>query len=86
MLSVPADEGFWVGDGPAARVWVQLPSSRESRARIRPGQRLSFVGTVVVHRGDHAQRVGVTPAEGARDLNRQGAHIAVDPGAVTVGD
>ncbi len=84
VLSVPADEGFWVGDGPAARVWVQLPTTRESRARIRPGQLLSFVGTVVAHDSAYAQRVGVTAAEGADALTRQKAHIAVSPDGVSV--
>jgi len=84
VLTVPADEGFWVGDGPAARVWVQLPSSRESRATIRPGQRLSFVGTVVAHGDDYAAQVGVTRAEGADNLSRQGAHVVVGSGKVTV--
>ena len=36
VLAVPADEGFWVGDGADQRVWVQLRTRGESPERIRP--------------------------------------------------
>ena len=84
VLSVPADEGFWVGDGPQARVWVQLSSSGESPVRIRPGQRLSFVGEVVRHDGGFAARVGATGPGDAGTLTRQGAHVVVDGRTVTL--
>jgi hypothetical protein len=84
VLSVPADEGFWVGDGPSARVWVQLSASGESPVRIRAGQRLSFVGEVVRHDQDFARRVGATNPDDVRALTRQGAHVVVDGRAVTV--
>jgi hypothetical protein len=84
VLSVPADEGFWVGDGPSARAWVQLSASGESPVRIRAGQRLSFVGEVVRHDQDFARRVGATNPDDVRALTRQGAHVVVDGRAVTV--
>ena len=84
VLGVPADEGFWVGDGPGARVWVELSSSGESRVQIRPGQRLSFVGEVVRHDAAFARRVGATGPDDVRTLTRQRAHLVVDGRAVTV--
>jgi RNA polymerase sigma factor (sigma-70 family) len=84
VLTVPADEGFWVGDA-AGRVWVQLRTRRESAERIRPGQRLTFTGVVVRHDAGFAGRVGLGGAEGAAELTRQGAHVEVGPGGVEVG-
>jgi RNA polymerase sigma factor (sigma-70 family) len=75
--SVPADEGFWLGDSPTRRVWVQLMNSAEQDHRIRPGDRVSFDGEVVSHSPGFAEQVGVTTAEGAAQLERQGAHISV---------
>jgi RNA polymerase sigma factor (sigma-70 family) len=79
VQSVPADEGFWVGGGPGDRVWVQLTTGgRESRARIRPGQRASFAGSVVRVAADTPAKIGLTPAEGATELRSIGAYITVD--------
>jgi len=83
LLSVPADEGFWIGDHDG-RVWVQLSTSGESPVRIRAGQRLFFVGDVVRHDDEFARRVGATGRDDARTLTREGAHLAVDDGAVRV--
>jgi len=77
VQSVPADEGFWPGESPTRRVWVQLLNSAEQDHRIRPGDRVSFEGEVASHPPGFAERVGVTSAEGAAQLGRQGAHIAV---------
>jgi RNA polymerase sigma factor (sigma-70 family) len=84
VLAVPADEGFWVGDGPGHRVWVQLRTRGESAQTVRAGQRLTFTGLVVRHDTGFAGRVGVSPAEGAGELVRQGGHVEVDPGGVTI--
>jgi hypothetical protein len=79
VLAVPADEGFWVGEGPGRRVWVQLRSNGESWVTVRPGQRLTFTGRVVRDDADFVRRAGVTDTEGAGELARQGAHVEVDP-------
>ncbi|HYJ75166.1 MAG TPA: sigma-70 family RNA polymerase sigma factor [Kineosporiaceae bacterium] len=84
VLAVPADEGFWVGEGPGRRVWVQLRSNGESRVTMRPGQRLTFTGRVVRDDADFVRRAGVTDAEGAGELARQGAHVEVDPDDLVV--
>ena len=78
--SVPADEGFWIGGGPGDRVWVQLAThGRESRIRIRPGQRASFSGAIVRVTPDTPAKIGLTPAEGAAELRSIGAYVTVDP-------
>ena len=84
MLAVPADEGFWVGDG-TRRVWVQLRTRRESGEQIRPGQSLTFTGVVVRHEAGFAREAGLSDAEGARELVRQGAHVEVSAAGVRIG-
>ena len=84
VLAVPADEGFWVGDGPSHRVWVQLRTRAESAEAIRPGQRLSFTGVVVRHDRGFVRRLGLSHAEGALELSRQAAHVEVDADDVTI--
>jgi hypothetical protein len=84
VLSVPADEGFWIGTGEADRVWVQFTSSGESAVTITPGQLLDLSGPVVPHGADFARKAGVAPADGAEQLTREGAHLEVDPSQVKV--
>ncbi len=83
VVAVPADEGFWVGDG-TGRVWVQLRTRRESGEQVRPGQRLSFSGVVVRHDAGFARRAGVNETEGATELTRQGAHVEIGAGGFEV--
>jgi len=80
VQSVPADEGFWVGTNVADRVWVQLAvgGAGESPEQVRAGDHVSFRGAVVANPPGFARRAGVTAAEGAAQLERQGAHIAVN--------
>jgi len=83
VQAVVADEGFWVGENAADRVWVQLRiSTSESRERVRAGDRVSFRGTVVANLPDFAQEVGVTAAEGAAQLTLQAAHISTNGDAI----
>lgn len=80
VQSVPADEGFWVGSGPGARVWVQLRTGgRESPVQVRPGQRASFAAEVVRVTGDSAARIGLTDPAAAAELRATGAYLLVDP-------
>lgn len=77
--SVPADEGFWVGSGPADRVWVQLTGTAgESPFQVKVGQRVDFTGTVSPNPAGYAQTVGVDAAEGAAQLTAERQHIVVD--------
>lgn len=77
VLSVPADEGFWVGRSPGERVWVQLNRRAESGRVVRAGQLASFTGRLRAHGPAFPDRVGVAADEGGRQLARQGAHIRV---------
>jgi RNA polymerase sigma factor (sigma-70 family) len=75
--SVPADEGFWVGTGAGERVWVQLVGGGESAADVRAGDRVSFEGRAVAVPSGFASRAGLTPAEGAAELERTGVLVEV---------
>ncbi|HEV3399128.1 MAG TPA: hypothetical protein VG693_07540, partial [Actinomycetes bacterium] len=77
VQQVTADEGFWVGRSSRDRVWVRLTGTRESRARIRRGDRVSFTGQMVEHPPGFARRAGVSAREGAGLLDQQGHHVEV---------
>jgi serine/threonine-protein kinase RsbT len=77
VAAVVADEGMWVGDG-RGRVWVQLRTAGESPPAVRPGQRITFEGAVTPHDAGFAAVAGVSAAEDAALLRRQGAHLTVD--------
>ena len=74
VMAVPADEGFWAGDG-SKRVWVQFDVPGESKRHIQSGQRLSFRGRVVEHGPGFARRL--ERDEGVRELRLQGHHLEV---------
>ena len=85
VLSVPADEGFWVGTSDTQRVWVQLTGTAgESPYQVRQGDRVDFTGTVVAHDPGFAATVGVDDAEGAAQLTAQAQHIEVDRAALAL--
>jgi hypothetical protein len=78
VLSVPADEGFWVGASDTQRVWVQLTGDAgESPYQVQEGDAVDFEGTVVAHDAAFAQQVGVDEAEGAAQLAQQAQHLEV---------
>ena len=77
VLSVPADEGFWVGTNETDRVWVRLSGLDESGYVVTQGDRVDCTGTVQAHDATFTAQVGVDPAEGADQLNQQGAHVEV---------
>ncbi len=67
--------GFWAGT-PALRVWVELVGPLRA-LRIEANDRLDFAGMVTGNGAGFAAREGVSAADGAGLLNRQGAHIDV---------
>ena len=77
VQAVPSDEGFWVGPGPGQRVWVQLVGSGESPLAVRAGDRVSFHGRAVPLPAGHAAAVGLSPAEGADELQAMGGFVEV---------
>lgn len=84
VLSVDSDEGFWVGEDDAGRVWVQLSTEGESPAEVRAGDRISFSGRFVEHGQKFAGEIGVDDAEGAALLVAHRGHIEVAAGDVTI--
>jgi hypothetical protein len=86
VQSVPADEGFWVGTSATNRVWVQLRGPAESAYDVGVGDKVSFTGRVVSHGAHFAASVGVSPAEGARELSHQRGHLVVAQGELRRGE
>jgi hypothetical protein len=85
VVSVPADEGFWVQVG-SEQVWVQLQTAgTESPYTVRPGQTVSFTGTVVAHGPAYPVTVGANEPVDADRLVAQGAHVAVDMNSMEFG-
>lgn len=74
VQAVPANEGFWAGCG-MERLWVQLEGASESPFSVRPGQRLALRGVIQANPPGFATSVGLSPQEGAEDLDRQGFHL-----------
>jgi len=75
-LAVVGPDIFWVGLTRGRRLLVHLQGGEASH-RIRYGQRLSFVGTLVRNSAGSASAWGLTTGEGAGQFDRQGAHIEV---------
>ncbi|MDQ3767468.1 MAG: sigma-70 family RNA polymerase sigma factor [Actinomycetota bacterium] len=73
--SVPADEGFWIGNT-QSRVFVRLTQPTESAFEASAGQHVSFQGTIVKSGPSFARRLGITRDEGAAELG-QNPHIQV---------
>ena len=87
VLSVPADEGFWVGASETDRVWVQLTGEAgESPYQVQEGDAVDFEGTVVAHDQAFAGEVGVDEAAGAGQLTEQGHHLEVAKSGVTLSE
>ena len=78
VLTVPADEGFWISTGGSDRVFVQLTGMPpESPYTVLPGDEVSFSGQIAANGNDFAHRVGVTQAEGSATLTAQRQHVNV---------
>ncbi len=87
VLTVPADEGFWVGTSDTERVWVQLTGQAgESPYQVREGDTVDFTGTVVAHDAGFAGQVGVDDAEGAGQLTSQAQHIEAPRSGVVLSE
>lgn len=85
VQSVPADEGFWVGNSTTDRVWVQLVGKAgESPYQIKAGKQVTFTGKLVPNPRSFADSVGVDAEEGAAQLTRQKNHIEVNKNAVAI--
>jgi hypothetical protein len=87
VLTVPADEGFWVGTSDADRVWVQLTGETgESPYQVAEGDSVDFTGTVVAHDAGFAGQVGVDEAGGAAQLTSQAQHVEAPRSELVLAD
>ena len=87
VLTVPADEGFWVGTSDTERVWVQLTGEAgESPYQVQEGDTVDFTGTVVAHDAGFAGQVGVDDAEGAGQLTGQAQHVEAPRSSVVLSE
>lgn len=80
VQSVVADEGFWVGESEAKRVFVFLtPQARQSAGesgyQVKAGETVSLEGSVKRSDAGFAERAGVEESEGSRQLVDQGGYI-----------
>lgn len=82
VLSVPADEGFWVELGPGERVWLQLEGRAESSVQVEVDDIVSFTGRALPVDEQLVRQFGVTPEEGGDELLRSGLYIAVPRAAL----
>jgi RNA polymerase sigma factor (sigma-70 family) len=83
VQSVATHNGFWIGTDATDRIFVQLVGPLRP-LRIVAGDRLNFMGSIVVQAGSYATSVGVTSAEGAGQLISEGAHIEAPTPDVSV--
>ena len=78
VTGVPADEGFWIGNG-RNQVWVKIINvSGESTITVQKGEKVSFTGKLVGHNDRFARHAGVTTREGRELLTAEHAHLEVD--------
>ncbi len=84
VSAVPADEGFWVGGGPGQRLWVTIVGVGESPQRVRPGDRVSFVGEAVRLSPSQVGRLGLTDGQDRRELTELGVSLQVQRGDLSV--
>ncbi len=84
ILSVPADEGFWIGFDDEHRIWVELTGGGESAVHVVAGRRASFRGQLSVHGAGFAVQEGVTAEAGGLQLRTMGAHLTVNASKVIV--
>lgn len=84
VLSVTADEGFWVGTSGTERVWVQLTGAGESPYTVRPGDRAYFLGTLVSQSAGYARTACAGDPASVELLTAQGAHVEVPQDHLTL--
>ena len=83
VQSVPADEGFWIGSSETDRLWIQLTDTGgESDYQVKAGDQVGFTGTVTKAADGYAATTGLTAAEGADQLTKQGYYLSVPASGV----
>jgi hypothetical protein len=86
VVTVDADEGFWVASG-THKAWVQLQTAVESPYSVRPGDLISFSGRVLPHDPDFPSQLYFCPDRqvSAGELARAPTHMAVRVDALSFG-
>ncbi|MDQ6649055.1 MAG: sigma-70 family RNA polymerase sigma factor [Actinomycetota bacterium] len=87
VQSVVAGEGFWVGESGQDRVWIELADlvvGQPVLPPLRPGSRVSFGGRVAANTADYLAEARADGIDGVDQIEREGAHIDVDPAALTL--
>ena len=84
VYSAPGDEGFWVGESAADRIWVDLDTGEPLSRRVAAGRRVSFVGKLA----PNGQEVLTEPSVGGPpdvdQLKRQGFHVHIDEATLEI--
>lgn len=84
VYSAPGDEGFWIGESAARRIWVDRESGGPLSRRVAAGQRVSFVGKVAPN-GPQLLKEAVVGGPGdVERLQGQGFHVHVDEATLQV--
>jgi len=82
VVTAVTRNGFWIGSA-RGRIWVELVGPLRP-LRVRPGDRVSFGGTVVGNSRSFPGQAGLTSPGDAGLLTRQGAHLAVSTTSISV--
>lgn len=85
VLSVPANEGAWLGTDPTNRVWVEFIGPGESPFHIVPGQHLTFAGALKKNAAAYSESIGLEDGPDANYLDLMDLHIEVAYPAVHIG-
>jgi len=84
VISAPGDEGFWVGESAANRVWVDLEREGPLSRRVAAGQQVSFVGKVAPNRSAVFKEHSVGGPPDLEQLKRQGFHVHLDEATLAI--
>jgi RNA polymerase sigma factor (sigma-70 family) len=82
VVAAVTRNGFWIGSS-SGRVWVELVGPLRP-LRIQAGDRVWFTGVLVGNSPSYPAQAGATGGDAAL-LARQGAHLAVNTGKISVG-
>jgi RNA polymerase sigma factor (sigma-70 family) len=84
VLSVPANEGAWLGTDTRNHVWVEFVGPGESPFHLVAGRRLTFTGLLVRNPPNFAATIGLHAGLDASALDQAGLHIEVSYGSVRI--
>ena len=77
VQSVVEGRGFWVGESPDDRVWVDVHDQTGAPEPLTPGRRVSFEATLSANTATTLEAAGAAGSQGRAQLERQGYHLDV---------